>query len=446
MNSKISLFSILCLFSLISVHAQSPIDSLQGKTIVIPGRNPAEVLYTPMAIEKGSFKKKYLYNGNIIDKPLDVYRVRYEKKDYDKAAYIVEMKNGSDTVVMHLPLRFPSKFYKTSKPTVFNDPMYYTECKEAFTMVRSLHEISPYDLTIPFYFYEDLQRLEQNYVGKTLYNVHNGIKRHLLRIDKDGKGPYKMFFKDNESQEERIIYPCMVKSTNKYQHMLHEFMEDHILEDSLKIEAQNEPEYAYFFQIKNQLVDKKVHIKRRNYEHQYKEIHNLTKKATTKRLDSGYYIFKDVRLLGFYSRYRNLPIFDTYIVLQDTEGEKEEFAVPYTITQFKAEVMLAEEYKEYVRQRELREAQRERERIEREKKEEAEAHAKLVKRFGSRNAKYIEEGVIRLGFTKAMVEEAWGYPSDETSIINQLGRVDCWTYGYSSFVYFSNGKVVQIIN
>lgn len=63
-----------------------------------------------------------------------------------------------------------------------------------------------------------------------------------------------------------------------------------------------------------------------------------------------------------------------------------------------------------------------------------------------RNAKMIYNGEIGLGFTKNMVIDAWGSPIDVLTIINTLGKLECWIYGLDVFVYFNKGKVVQIIN
>jgi|GEM_PF-5672651 len=70
----------------------------------------------------------------------------------------------------------------------------------------------------------------------------------------------------------------------------------------------------------------------------------------------------------------------------------------------------------------------------------------LIKTYGKNNANIILNGEIRLGFTKEMVLESWGNPDNVNSLINQDGKIDCWSYGLITVVYFKGNKVVQIIN
>jgi len=68
---------------------------------------------------------------------------------------------------------------------------------------------------------------------------------------------------------------------------------------------------------------------------------------------------------------------------------------------------------------------------------------KLVKRFGVGNANYISEGRIKVGMTKAMVEEAWGLPEDINSTRGAYGNHEQWVYG-SRYIYFEGNRLTTI--
>lgn len=140
-----------------------------------------------------------------------------------------------------------------------------------------------------------------------------------------------------------------------------------------------------------------------------------------------------------------LPEYDTFLIINKL-GENEQFAYWVPETTIDSIIVPEEEYNNRIEQERLEQERTERERQARYEREEREEYNKLVRRFGASNARLISEGEIRLGFTKAMVEESWGSPADITTVTNQMGTIECWIYGYSSFVYFRGNKVVQIIN
>lgn len=70
----------------------------------------------------------------------------------------------------------------------------------------------------------------------------------------------------------------------------------------------------------------------------------------------------------------------------------------------------------------------------------------LTRKYGSANAKLIMDGKVKLGFTKAMCEEAWGKPSDINKSSGSWGTSEQWVYGNGNYLYFKNGKLTSIDN
>ena len=68
---------------------------------------------------------------------------------------------------------------------------------------------------------------------------------------------------------------------------------------------------------------------------------------------------------------------------------------------------------------------------------------KLVRKFGATNANFISEGRIKVGMTKAMVEEAWGLPDAINSTRGVYGNHEQWVYG-SRYIFFEGNRLTTI--
>ena len=75
----------------------------------------------------------------------------------------------------------------------------------------------------------------------------------------------------------------------------------------------------------------------------------------------------------------------------------------------------------------------------------AKRKAELTRKFGASNANLILEGKVRIGMTKAMCEESWGYPDDINTSIGSWGTHEQWVYG-NSYLYFEGNKLTAIQN
>lgn len=105
---------------------------------------------------------------------------------------------------------------------------------------------------------------------------------------------------------------------------------------------------------------------------------------------------------------------------------------------------LKEKYEKDVEKERLQAEETERKRLQEEqriKKMHEEFAEAMVKRFGKKNAELILQKKVALGMTKEMCKIAWGTP--QNIVVN--ANIESWIYGYSTFLYFSGDKLVQII-
>lgn len=75
----------------------------------------------------------------------------------------------------------------------------------------------------------------------------------------------------------------------------------------------------------------------------------------------------------------------------------------------------------------------------------AKRKAELTQKYGADNADVILEGKVRIGMTKAMCEEAWGYPDEINKMTGSWGTDEQWVYG-NNYLYFENGELTTIQN
>jgi len=66
----------------------------------------------------------------------------------------------------------------------------------------------------------------------------------------------------------------------------------------------------------------------------------------------------------------------------------------------------------------------------------------LIKKFGKKIAKDIQQGYIWIGMTKDMLFESWGKPSNINKTVTSYSVHEQMIYG-TSYVYVENGKVTS---
>lgn len=69
----------------------------------------------------------------------------------------------------------------------------------------------------------------------------------------------------------------------------------------------------------------------------------------------------------------------------------------------------------------------------------------LLKKFGKTYSDLILKKKVRIGMSKAMVEESWGEPNDINKTSGSFGVHEQWVYK-NQYLYFENGKLTTIQN
>lgn len=70
----------------------------------------------------------------------------------------------------------------------------------------------------------------------------------------------------------------------------------------------------------------------------------------------------------------------------------------------------------------------------------------MIRKYGKSNGQLIIDSRVKIGFTKKMCEESWGYPKDINKSTGSWGVHEQWVYGAGSYLYFENGKLTSIQN
>lgn len=79
----------------------------------------------------------------------------------------------------------------------------------------------------------------------------------------------------------------------------------------------------------------------------------------------------------------------------------------------------------------------------RSKAQEQKRQQDIINRYGTTYGNYIIKHQVALGMTREMCREAWGRPLSQTSVKNDFGVSEVWTYGFG-YLLFSNGKLTEI--
>lgn len=78
--------------------------------------------------------------------------------------------------------------------------------------------------------------------------------------------------------------------------------------------------------------------------------------------------------------------------------------------------------------------------------EEVQEKARLIKKYGKRNAQLILDEKVEIGFTKQMCIEAWGEPQDINRTITRNRVHEQWVYGIGCYLYFEGNYLTAIQN
>lgn len=435
---------------------------LKGKRIIIPPLKEIQrgSSYTADVLSKMKFEDKFEYNELIYGDTLaitDVQHLNVGDKKNEKV--LIHLLHNGIPIVFYLPI-----YFKSDDQRVYRN--FYTNLTTDLG-VFSVNKIAKIEnINLCYYDADLISQINLEWLNHLVYpretefaEVYNG--RHFATEQMNKFEPYLFlgfkFLNLNNSNGNFEILNAVFSNKNGVKYYLpiqhahsHENANGHILQDftdsfysdiELKTHCENNRNAALIDSIQQLYVGKEVYIDKSKLENSTSErAFNLaSRNGSLNNWGDGYFKISEVRMLPSYN---NKPFYQYFAI---AHNESSEFAIPID-NNFHNIVVDGLTHRAEV------EAEASRLKIERMAQEaewerqEREQKAALSRKYGSANAKLISDGAIRLGFTKAMVREAWGAPYDTMTVSNNYGSVECWIYGLGSYVYFRGNKVIQIID
>lgn len=409
------------------------LKSLINKEIYIPCDIPQNMLFTETALIKNNYKPKYLYSGSIKNKPVIIEKIELINKGTEKESVVILLNSETEKIVLYYPGRIKrnGNNYYVRIENDFLSGLYYAPYQK-MEYLRNHNIIE--SVKLPHYIAENIESFEKKCVGNSYYIPQNtqGYERYgkktlyVNQLVKDQvKGQYYIDVTIDNENESIYINPYDDDNALTYFISLRTI-------DSLKEAAKNSKRTQFFNDININYSGKEIHIE---------ETYCLNSNYEWTSINEGYYTYIGSEIIEVP---KGGGMFDSCSKVQSV-NTNQIFWIPFCCEEFHSKIILADKYRREKTRKKLEAEEQEKLYQQKLAAEEKTEHNRLVKAYGAANAKLIEDGVIKLGFSKKMVEEAWGYPDDTTIVTNYNGTIECWIYGLSSFVYFRNGKVVQII-
>lgn len=460
MKKQLLFFFAVLSFSL--VFAENNVMDLTGKRIIIPPLVEIQrgSFYTADVLNKLKFEEKFEYNELIFGDTLAVTDVKHLNKDDKKnEMLLIELIHNNRPIILYMPL-----YIKKDDNRIYRN--FYGR-GETVTGFFSVDEKISFDKVRLCYYDVDLiNHINSIWLNRRVYpretefaKIYGKYKLETERMNKFEPFIFCGFeFLDTEeyssnfemlnavfSDKQGIKYYLPLNAANKDDHsngyQLYNLTDAFFSEAELQAFCEQNRDSVLIDMVEQNYVGSEVFIDESNLDKRKAEraYNTAYSSETLKDWGDGYFHITGVKMLPSRS---NRPYFNYYAIAYNGSCE---FAIPID-KDFPDIVVSASVHREELAE----EASRmERERIEREaewSRQEHQEQAALASKYGSSNAKVISEGSIRLGFTKAMVEESWGTPYDTMTISNNYGTIECWIYGLGTYVYFNGNKVVQIID
>lgn len=457
------LLSFFAILTFIFALAENNMIGLNGRRIIIPPLVNIQrgSFYTADVLNKLKFNEKFEYNELIFGDTLMVTDVKHLNKDDKKNEMIlIQLIHNNRPIVLYLPL-----YIKTDDNRIYRN--FYGK-GETISEFFSINKKIPFDnVRLCYYDADMINRIKSEWLNRIVYpretefaKIYGKYNRlETVRMGKlepfffcgfefldpeEHKGNFEMLnavFSNKQGVKHYLPINAANIEEDKYGHQLHNLTNAFFSEADLQTYCERNRDSNLIDMVEQHYVGLEVFIDESKLDKGKTEraFNTAYYGETLKDWGDGYFHITDVKMLPSHS---NRPYFNYFAIASNGNSE---FAIPID-TDFSDIVVSAS-----IHRKELAEetSRIERERIEREAewaKQERQEQAALARKYGSANAKLISEGSIRLGFPKAMVKESWGSPYDSMTVSNNYGTVECWIYGFGTYVYFSGNKVVQIID
>lgn len=492
---KISLLFVL-IVTCFQVFAIDPF-TLKGKTIIIPpcvlgykidstdkiySYQGFDNVYSEKVLKKNQFVEKSKVQIDIYGHELFVEDVFFiDKQDQNRAVCLVVLFEEKK-YVLRFPLFEPPVlrtgdvyYYDYDSKSFLGDLAvgssdfivdYYGHSKQVESKL-----FDPHSLQLIVYEADQIQFVDKTYKGTSVFILSESASKKASQIKWKFDGvflpwentdfDYYSFAPSNtrfQFESYYIRHNYVINNYKKQQSLILMAFKHDDREYYLDIDTDSPPVFEddyynqcrlrnnspYVYELKREFEKQKVHITTKNntsLPFYSIDSHGEIRSGFVK---SGCYFFDRVELC--YTNSDDSLYFSFHGVLREIdsngEGEKELFCpincfklVTIELDSIYHERLLLQEQE----QRRAREA-----RMLEEQQEKAEYHKMLVKKYGKTNAKLIEEGEVRIGFTKEMCIEAWGEPEHINTTTTANGKTEQWVYGWFSYLYFKGNKLIAI--
>ena len=480
------LFAILCIcigIGAIDIPERNGFvpSSLVGHTIIIPTYNGGDAklnfVYNTSVLKNKKFNYQNYSSAIVLGKPIKItdYKILHQGKKNEILCLLVDVDNN------HVVLAFPMKVRKSEFTESLIADLFY-EKGESSQWTSSYKTYSIKDIDLHYYMADDIQQFNNAFLNTEVYLTGTDDRASCREYKFAGFGFRKRNCKFAES-EHRFWISSYSKSYT---------VKSNNLDDLYAVLKGKKDVYIKIKENNRQPLNensiafsglKKLIMGESDYRNSFKPLFSPSFLDSIHGLASGKeYFFKksNNQAKGFllskepdFNKYKEITLsdlFDHYAVFSGiqqirTVDSKDVVRYEYYLLGKGADKELFEDYlavplnfdvrkciedglthRENVRNEEQNRAKANRERLAQIEREEKEYKNNLIKRYGQANAKLILNGEVRIGFTKAMCEEAWGAPDYINNTISSYGTWEQWVYGIGSYLYFSGNKLVVIQN
>lgn len=439
----------------------------KNKTIIIPpymNGHQLNNVYQTKALKRNDFQDKYKINTDIYGKRIFVNDVIFfDKQGTDRAICLLITYNDNQ-YVLHFPL-FKLHHYDYNL-TLYEEKTYQkydgyfghletSRIDDKNNIQETIILLDPNSLRMLVYDADQIKQIDDSLKGKTVYFVFDsqGYKpwSHEKLLQRPWKYEGLVFsweFEKFDYNTNSLYYqsPVYCKFVNNGEVFYYDLEYDgYSMFDTDYLNQCKKLYFSDFVDKSNQRFSHQlIHIKCKK---DYLSCYTWDSKNNIQHPLARSGVFYCDTIVLAYTDSKDSSYYSYYAIINEIndKNERVEPNLYYPIKQFEIdEVELDSVYQDRLIQRETERQQAELERIQKEKKEEQEYHRMLVKKYGSANAKLIENGEVRIGFTKQMCIESWGEPEVINTTTTESGKFEQWVYGWFSYLYFEGNKLVAI--
>ena len=424
--------------------------NLKGKDIILMSdeySTTVGALYYESVLYDLKFNKKKLYPDNILGSQVyieDVFLIN--KGNKKKEAVVIVMNNGIESLALHLPLQYKivkqSNGFRITKKYAFESFFSGTQ-KGVSSYSTVTYKVEIDDINIKHFDLHVLDSIELKHYNEIFYFRHsldpyvfNGFKfdDNVSRLDVEYKGIKEDFIRSIRLRPEATFAKRGIEQGN----YLSGFMSSVIWEKELMAIAESKSDSIFINKLKQKYIGKEIH-KRGNINLGWHTIINIQNGKDDSNQFKGFYNCVDIRLIK--SNRLEHKYFYCAILEDISTGEK--YAIQIK-EDFDNIFVLADDYRKQEAERIREEYRIEAERKSLIAKEEAAYEARLVRKYGKKNAQLILNSDVVLGFTKEMCIESWGEPLDINRTITRNSKSEQWVYGIGMYLYFEGNILTGI--